>query len=120
MPYGANNEDMAVQVAMGAILPREIENLGTSDLMIIRVRQRLLEAARALAEHKVTAPGVDQPEEYLGRTGSVMIPEDADWLEYTEELRKPFVDNGEQDPVLTAGASFDTRKFRHKRNGPMF
>jgi len=120
MPYGANNEDMAVQVAMGAILPREIENLGTSDLMIIRVRQRLLEAAQALAEHKIEAPGVDQPDEYLGRCGSVMIPEDADWLDYTEDLRKPFVDNGAQDPVLTAGASFDTRAYRHKRNGPMF
>ncbi len=31
MPFAANNEDSGVQVAMGPVLPREIEHLGTSD-----------------------------------------------------------------------------------------
>ncbi len=70
MPIDAGNEDTAVQVSMGPVLPREIEHLGTSDLMVIRVRQRLLEAARAFAEeHKAPPPPLDTPEVYRGPHG---------------------------------------------------
>jgi phthalate 4,5-dioxygenase len=118
--FNANNEDSAVQVAMGSVLPREIEHLGTSDLMVIRVRQRLLEAARAYAEHKTPPPALDTPEVYAARTGSVYIPEDADWLEYIEPLVKPFVDHGPVDPNLDAGPGFKTLGYHHERVGPMF
>jgi hypothetical protein len=120
MPYGAANEDNAVQISMGRVLPREIEHLGTSDLMIIRIRQRLLEAAQAYAEHKSSPPALDTPDVYAERSGSTFVPKDADWVEYTEELRRPFVDNGPPDPVRSAGAGFKTNGFRHTRNGPMF
>jgi nitrite reductase/ring-hydroxylating ferredoxin subunit len=122
MPYRTANEDMAVQVTMGPTLPREIENLGRSDAMIVRVRQRLLEAALAFAKHEAPPPAVDTPEAYLGRVGQVIIPEDADWLEHTAELRRPFVDNGAPDPLLSAGpgpASNGTRYMRHTRS-PLF
>ena len=105
---------------MGPVLPREIEHLGTSDLMVIRVRQRLLEATRAFAEHKAPPPALDTPEVYAARTGSVFIPEDADWLEYTEPLTKAFVTHPAPDPILTAGPGLFLKDRRHQRPGPMF
>ena len=59
MQGGAVPEDTAVQISMGSTLDRTIEHLGTSDLMIIRTRQQLLDAARLGTEHKVPPPGVD-------------------------------------------------------------
>jgi phthalate 4,5-dioxygenase len=53
------------------------------------VRHRLIEAARALAEHKITPPGVDNPEVFRARPASTILPADADWLEATEEVRAP-------------------------------
>jgi phthalate 4,5-dioxygenase oxygenase subunit len=123
MPYVTLNEDRAVQEAMGPILPREIEHLGTTDKMVIRVRQRLLQAARAVANKEIEPPAVDTPDVYLGRVGQVMIPEGADWLEYTEKFRAPFVEHPPLDPILLAGSSKSpngTRYVRHTRSGPMF
>lgn len=119
MPFDANNEDSGVQMSMGPIMPREREHLGTTDMMVIRVRQRLLDAARAVAEG-ANPPALDTPEIYAARTGGVYIPEDADWLDYIEPLTKAFVDRGQPDPLLTAGPEFRTRGYRHKREGPMF
>jgi phenylpropionate dioxygenase-like ring-hydroxylating dioxygenase large terminal subunit len=89
IPY-LTTQDRAVQESMGAIYDRTQEHLATSDVMIIRVRRRLLNAARALAEQQIVPPGVDQPEVYRNRSGGVILPEDADWVEATKELRKPF------------------------------
>jgi len=122
-PYITPNEDRAVQESMGPILPREIEHLGTSDLMIIRVRQRLLEMARAFAEHKTPPPALDTPDAYLGRVGQVFVPEDADWLEYTAPLREAFVEHEPLDPMIMSGpvnSPNGTRYYAHQRPGPMF
>lgn len=122
-PYVTPNEDRAVQESMGPILPREIEHLGTSDMMVNRVRRRLLNAVKALARGDGPPPAVDDPDSYLGRVGQVMIPEDADWLEYTEKLRTPFIENPPLDPSLLAGpvnSPNGTRYVRHERSGPLF
>jgi hypothetical protein len=74
---------------MGPILDRTIEHVGTTDMMIIRVRHRLMDAAHALVEHKITPPGVDDPEVFRSRPASTILPEDADWIEATEEERAP-------------------------------
>jgi phthalate 4,5-dioxygenase len=121
MPYRTPCEDEAVQTTMGPILPREIEHLGTSDLMVIRVRRLLLDALRDLEDNKAPS-GVDTPDTYLGRVGQVMIPEGADWLEWTADLRRPFVDNGPPDQLLMAGpteVSKGSRYMRHERS-PIF
>lgn len=55
---------------------------------IIRARRRVLAAARALRDGGVTPPGVDRPEVYRCRSGGVILPRDADWLEATRELRQ--------------------------------
>jgi hypothetical protein len=66
---GVFSEDHAVTESMGPVLDRTNEHVGTSDVMVIRIRRRLLEAARALAEHKITPPGVDDPDVYRTRGG---------------------------------------------------
>ena len=45
---GFTNQDMACQESMGPIVDRTREHLGTSDVAIIRMRRRMLEALRRL------------------------------------------------------------------------
>jgi phthalate 4,5-dioxygenase len=97
---GIHTQDQAVTESMGPIYDRQQERLGSSDVMVIRVRRRLMEAARALAERGVTPPGVDSAEVYRVRSGGVLLPRNADWLEATAELRKAFVVHPELDPTL--------------------
>ncbi|HEY2596436.1 MAG TPA: Rieske 2Fe-2S domain-containing protein [Chloroflexota bacterium] len=97
---GIHTQDQAVTESMGAIYDRTTERLGTSDVMVIRVRRRLIEAARAFADRGLTPPGVDSPEVYRQRSGGAFLPKDANWLEATTELRKAFVPHPELDPAL--------------------
>jgi phthalate 4,5-dioxygenase oxygenase subunit len=97
---GIHTQDQAITESMGPIYDRSNERLGTSDVMVIRVRRRLLEAARALVERGVTPPGVDTPEVYGVRSGGVFLPEGANWLEATSELRRAFVEHPELDPAI--------------------
>jgi nitrite reductase/ring-hydroxylating ferredoxin subunit len=91
-------EDQAVTESMGSILDRSGEHLGTADTMIIRTRRRLLDAARALAEHGTPPPGVRDPSVYRTRSGSLFLPTGADWIEATQHLREAFVDHPELSP----------------------
>jgi phenylpropionate dioxygenase-like ring-hydroxylating dioxygenase large terminal subunit len=97
---GIHTQDQAVTESMGVIYDRTSERLGTSDVMVIRVRRRLIEAARAFADRGLTPPGVDSPEVYRQRSGGAFLPKDANWLEATAELRKAFVNHPELSPAL--------------------
>jgi nitrite reductase/ring-hydroxylating ferredoxin subunit len=101
IPGGAAMQDAAVTWSMGPIYQRQNERLGTTDVMIIRVRRRLIDAVRALADHGTTPPGVDNPEVYRVRSGGVFLPKEANWVAATDDLRKGFVDHPELDPALT-------------------
>ena len=93
---GVRQQDKAVTESMGPIMDRTNEHLGTSDAMIIRTRRkRLMRAAKALAEDGTVPPGVDNPEVYRSRSGSIILPRDADWLDATKHLRHPDVAIGE-------------------------
>lgn len=81
-------QDAAMQEGMGAIYDRAQEHLGTSDLGIIRVRQRLLQAAKALRDLGEMPPGSDQPELYQVRGAAVLLPNGATWFEASDEQRK--------------------------------
>src|SRR5215470_8185358 len=89
---GIPQQDQAITESMGPIIDRTQEHLGSSDAMIIRSRRRVIAAARALRDRGVTPPGVDQPEVYRYRSGGVILPRDADWLEATKGLRRAFVE----------------------------
>jgi len=58
--------------------------------MIIRTRRHYIAAAKALRDHGVTPPGVDQPQLYRQRFGQVILPRNVDWWEGTKELRERF------------------------------
>jgi phenylpropionate dioxygenase-like ring-hydroxylating dioxygenase large terminal subunit len=88
-----HTQDQMVTESMGPIYDRTQEHLASADAMIIRTRQRLLRAAVALREQGTVPPGVDDPQVYGVRTGSVVLPRDVDWLEGTEHLRKAFVEH---------------------------
>jgi phthalate 4,5-dioxygenase len=100
---GIHQQDQAVTESMGPIYDRSQEHLGSSDVMLIRVRRRLLAAAEALVSGSATPPGVDHPEAYAVRGGGVLLPNGADWLEATAELRKAFVNHPELDPTVAGG-----------------
>jgi phthalate 4,5-dioxygenase len=78
---GTPVQDTAVTESMGALLDRSNEHLGSSDMMIIRVRRRLIEATQAFLADKVVPPGVDDPEVYRVRSGGVFLSEATDWLD---------------------------------------
>lgn len=90
-------QDQAVTESMGPIYDRTQERLGTSDMMIIRTRKRLIDAAKALRDAGQVPPGVDNPGVYAVRSGGVVLPRGADWIEATKELRKAWT----QHPGLT-------------------
>ncbi|MBX5468028.1 MAG: Rieske 2Fe-2S domain-containing protein [Firmicutes bacterium] len=81
-------QDNAVTESMGPIYDRSGEHLAVSDVAVIRMRRRLLQAVRAYAEKGVTPPGLDQPETYWVGSGGVVLPEEADWIAATEVLRQ--------------------------------
>ncbi len=98
---GVPIQDQAIQESMGPIYNRTNEHLGTSDAMVIRVRRRLLAAAKALEEDGTTPPGVDDPTVYHVRAGGTYLPEGVDWVEATKDLRRAFVEHPELDPAIT-------------------
>jgi len=81
-------QDTAVQESMGAIIDRTKEHLGPADVMIIRVRKRLLAAARALRDHNEMPPAVDSPALYRVRPVGAILSKGADWLAATRERRE--------------------------------
>ncbi len=87
---GIRQQDVAVTESMGAIYDRTRERLGTSDVLIIRTRRRLIEAARAFEERGVIPPGVDNPTVYRVRSGEVILPRNVDWWEASAEYRERF------------------------------
>ncbi|HZT06908.1 MAG TPA: Rieske 2Fe-2S domain-containing protein [Chloroflexota bacterium] len=78
-------QDAAMTTSMGAVMDRSAEHLGTTDTAIIKTRQRLLRAARALREQGLTPPEVDRPELYRVRSCVAVLPDDADWRAALED-----------------------------------
>ena len=81
-------QDQAVTESMGPVYDRTQEHLATSDVMVIRTRKRLIDAARALRDTGGVPPGVDDPAVYAVRSGGVVLARDADWIDATRELRR--------------------------------
>ncbi|MGH2363767.1 MAG: Rieske 2Fe-2S domain-containing protein [Chloroflexota bacterium] len=98
---GIHLQDQAITESMGTIYDRGHEHLGTSDGMVIRVRRRLIAAARALEQDGTIPPGVDEPQAYGVRSGGVYLPDGSDWLEATKDLRKSFLVHEGLDPAIT-------------------
>ena len=96
-------QDQAVTESMGHIYNRTNERLGTSDMMIIRTRKRLIDAAKALRDKGALPEAVDNPKVYGVRTGAVVLPKEADWMEATAHLRAAFTDHPELSRDILGG-----------------
>jgi phthalate 4,5-dioxygenase len=99
---GIHTQDQAITESMGTIYDRTQEHLGSSDTMVIRVRRRLMDAARALVDTGALPRSVEHPEVYRQRSGGVILPEDADWIKDTEALRQAYVSHPQLDLTLAA------------------
>jgi phenylpropionate dioxygenase-like ring-hydroxylating dioxygenase large terminal subunit len=98
---GIVQQDQAITESEGPVYDRTTERLGSSDAAIIQIRRRMIVAATALAEYGTVPPGVDNPDVYAVRSGGVILPADADWVEATRELRKAFVQHPEIEAVVS-------------------
>jgi len=98
---GIRQQDMAMTETMGPIMDRTKEHLGTTDQMIIRTRRRYLQAVKALRDHGITPPGVDNPKAYHQRSGQVILPRNVDWWEATRDLRERFEAEAVAAPEVT-------------------
>jgi len=68
-------QDQAITESMGPITDHSFENLAPTDQMIARTRRRLLQAARALRDKAIPAPGSREPDVfYNARAGSFLHP----------------------------------------------
>ncbi|MGH2363617.1 MAG: Rieske 2Fe-2S domain-containing protein, partial [Chloroflexota bacterium] len=97
---GINLQDQAITESMGATFDRSIEHLGTSDAMIIRVRRRLLAAARELAANGTPPPGAENPGAYAVRAGGVILAKGTDWVKETRDLVKAYLEHPEIDVAI--------------------
>jgi phthalate 4,5-dioxygenase oxygenase subunit len=78
---GIREEDLAVQEGMGPIYDRTSEHLGTSDLAVIAMRRRLLEAVSALAERGELPYEARNADSYRVRSAALVLPRDVTWNE---------------------------------------
>jgi hypothetical protein len=78
---GRPHEDMSMIESMGRIYDRTQEHLGLADVVTIRLRQRLLDTARALQEGR-DPPGLDPSIPYDRiATFNRVVPVDKPWQE---------------------------------------
>lgn len=81
---GIAMQDASLQESMGPIVDRSKETLVSTDTGIIMCRQRLIRAAKALAEAGTTPPGVD-PEHQRVRSAAVILPPDVPYEDGARE-----------------------------------
>lgn len=78
------DQDIAMTESMGPLYDRTQENLGNSDLVVTRVRHRLIEAARELARG-IEPPGRN-PADFRLRPVSMLLPKSTpSWLDAVSE-----------------------------------
>ena len=78
-------QDMAATETMGALYDRTQENLGVVDLLIVRARQALIDAARRL-EQGHEPPGRGDPRSYRLRPVSAALPRSVNsWVDALAE-----------------------------------
>ena len=84
---GIGMQDASLQESMGPICDRTKENLVGTDNGIIMARNRLLRAARALADKGTIPPGVD-PEHHKVRQAALLLKRDIPYKDGAKEALK--------------------------------
>jgi len=88
VPWLGNLQDRVMTETMGPIYDRTQEHLGTTDTMIIFVRRRLIDAAKALRDKGVVPANVDDPNLCRVRPASILLREGESWIAATEQARQ--------------------------------
>ena len=81
---GIAMQDASLQESMGPIVDRTKETLVSTDSGIIMARQRLLRAAKALAENGTPPPGVETSHQRV-RSAAVVLPPDQPYKDGARE-----------------------------------
>jgi phthalate 4,5-dioxygenase oxygenase subunit len=84
---GIGMQDASLQESMGAIADRSKENLVSTDNGIIMARQRLMRAAKALAEKGVEPAGTN-PAIHHVRSAALILPPDASFADIAGEATR--------------------------------
>jgi phthalate 4,5-dioxygenase len=82
---GIREEDLAVQESMGDVYDRTTEHLGSSDLAVIAMRRRLLDAVHALAEYGEIPYEARNADDYRVRSAALVLRRDVAWNEGAAE-----------------------------------
>jgi phthalate 4,5-dioxygenase oxygenase subunit len=82
---GIREEDLAVQEGMGEVCDRTTEHLGSSDLAVIAMRRRLLDAVHALAENGEVPYEARNADNYRVRSAALVLPRNVAWNEGAAE-----------------------------------
>jgi nitrite reductase/ring-hydroxylating ferredoxin subunit len=86
---GVVPEDYACAISMGPIYDRSREHLAPADQLIVRMRRRMLQAARELESG--IEPYMLKPEESLILSGKMnVLPENVQWQEFLVPNNMPF------------------------------
>jgi hypothetical protein len=84
---GVNQQDRAVQEAMGPIVDRSHEHLSHTDMAVFAARRLLLDAIQTVADGGAP-PGADESY-YDIRAIEQLLPTDADWMEELKDQMYP-------------------------------
>ncbi len=82
---GIGRQDAALQESMGPLADRSIEHLGVSDMVIIRLRQLLLQTLKDFENGAADLPGLD-PRAYRVRSGRFTVPKSRTFEEAIDEF----------------------------------
>ncbi len=93
VPAIGNLQDRAMTELMSnekgeVIYDRSREHLGSLDVMCIAVRRQVLKAAKTLRDTGVTPANVDNVQLDRVRHATVVLPEGADWVTQTQQIRQ--------------------------------
>jgi hypothetical protein len=81
-------QDICIAQSMGAISDRSNEHLSAGDVVIVRLRQRLIRAAPDFSEHGTIPPGVNSPQGYRLQQGILQVRPGRTWLEEIKARRE--------------------------------
>ncbi|HLF76862.1 MAG TPA: Rieske 2Fe-2S domain-containing protein [Dehalococcoidia bacterium] len=98
---GIRQQDMAMTETMGTIYNRSREHLGTTDAFIIRVRRKLIAAAKAHRDQGIIPYQIDHPEVYRQRSGEMVLSRSQTWWDGYLALRDRW--QVAEEPVAAAG-----------------
>jgi hypothetical protein len=84
-------QDGAMQESMGAVCDRTKEHLGASDAAIVRMRRRLVSAAKTLHERSQAPSGVEDPTLYHKHGDQMLLEEKDSWTEhYAAKMKRDY------------------------------